>query len=65
MAKYTIDFGEELEAMLSGLAKKKSLTKAEVLRRAVATYDYLLAQEGLNVALTDKQNKVVKEVVLP
>src|ERR1035437_7093383 len=47
MAKYTIDFGDEFEAVLRRLAKKKSLTKAEVLRRAVATYDYLLSQDDL------------------
>jgi predicted DNA-binding protein len=65
MAKYTIDFGDEFEAVLRRLAKKKSLTKADVLRRAVATYDYLLSQDDLKVALTDKENKVVKEMVLP
>jgi len=41
MAKLTIEFGIQMNEMLDKLAKQKHITKAEVLRRALAMYNYV------------------------
>jgi hypothetical protein len=69
MARYTIDFGPEFDLILEGMAKKKGSTKAEVIRRAVASYSYLDKQvdtdAGTKVSVTNAKDQVLKDVVLP
>ncbi|HKD83589.1 MAG TPA: hypothetical protein VKB58_02485 [Terriglobales bacterium] len=68
MAKLTVEFNEKMNQILDTLAKEKGTTKAEVLRRAVALYRYLDAEqkEGENqkVSIT-RNNQVLKDIVLP
>lgn len=65
MAKYTIDLGTEFEQQLNQVAKDKSLSKAEIIRRAVATYVVISreARQGNKVTITDNQNHILKELV--
>ena len=66
--RYTFDVGEKVDKLLSELAEEEGLTKAEVIRRAVATYDYLKKETGkdkVKVSLSDHNNNVVKDVILP
>ena len=65
MAKYTIDLGTEFEQQLNQVAKDKSLSKAEIIRRAVATYVVISREsgQGNKVAITDKQDRILKELV--
>ena len=65
MAKYTIDLGTEFEQQLNQVAKDKSLSKAEIIRRAVATYIVISreAGQGNKVTITDKQDHILKELV--
>ena len=65
MAKYTIDLGTEFEQQLNQVAKDKALSKAEIIRRAVATYVVISreAGQGNKVAITDKQDRILKELV--
>ena len=68
MAKYTIDFDDEFDQTLSHLKDTTDAkTKADVIRRAVASYKYLKSQtaEGKEVSVTDKSGKVEKNVILP
>lgn len=70
MPRYTIDFDDDFEKTLSDLVKNTNApTKAEVIRRAVASYSYLKKQQrqddDLKVSITDKNNKVIKEIILP
>jgi Arc/MetJ-type ribon-helix-helix transcriptional regulator len=70
MPRYTIDFDDDFDQTLTELVKTSdATTKADVIRRAVATYSYL--EEGskkrnktLKVAITE-DDKVTKEIVLP
>ena len=69
MPRYTIDFDENFDKTLTELVKTSdATTKADVIRRAVATYSYLkkAQQAGKNarVAITE-DDKVMKEIVLP
>jgi predicted transcriptional regulator len=66
MPRLTIDVGTEFDGLLSELAKEKESTKAEIIRRAVASYAYLKKHAADNkVSITDADNKVLKDVVLP
>ncbi len=69
MPRYTIDFDEKFDKTLSDLvATTDATTKADVIRRAVASYSYLKkAQQGnkeAKVIVTDN-DKLNKEIVLP
>lgn len=70
MPRYTIDFDDDFDKTLSDLVKNTSApTKAEVIRRAVASYSYLKKQqrqnEDVKVSITDGKNNIIKEIVLP
>jgi hypothetical protein len=69
MPRYTIDFDDKFDKTLSDLVQTTdATTKADVIRRAVASYSYLkkLQQENENakVVVTD-HDKMNKEIVLP
>jgi hypothetical protein len=69
MPRYTIDFDKEFDKTLTDLVETTdATTKADVIRRAVASYSYLkkeqMANKGVKIVLTD-QGKVNKELVLP
>ena len=68
MPRFTIDVDDQFNNILDGLAKGGS--KADVIRKAVATYNYLKnevpnqASEN-RVSITDKNGSVQKDVILP
>jgi hypothetical protein len=69
MPRYTIDFDNDFDETLKELVKSTgATTKADVIRRAVASYSYLKKQQQANkdakVAITE-DDKVIKEIVLP
>lgn len=69
MARYTVDLSEDIESLMTGLAKEKRTTKAEILRRALASYGFLIRStdpdKGTKVSITDENDRVLKDVVLP
>lgn len=71
MPKYTMEIGQELDAVLTVLAANKGTTKAEIIRRAVATYRYLQLEPPMcppnsyKVSITTMDDHVVKDVILP
>jgi predicted transcriptional regulator len=68
MAKLTVEFNDKMNDILEKLAEEKRTSKVDVLRRAVALYRYLDSEqnqdENQKVSIT-KNNKVVKDIVLP
>jgi predicted transcriptional regulator len=69
MPRYTIDFDNDFDKTLSELvATTDATTKADVIRRAVASYSYLKKQQQANkdakIVVTD-DNNLKKEIVLP
>ena len=67
--RYTIDFDKKFDQTLSELLESTdATTKADVIRRAVASYSYLKKQQRENkdakIVITDDKN-MQKEVVLP
>ncbi len=66
MAKYTLDLGTEFEQQLNQVAKDKSLPKAEIIRRAVATYIVISreAGQGGKVTIADRQGHILKQLAV-
>lgn len=69
MPRYTIDFDKDFDKTLSDLVETTdATTKADVIRRAVASYSYLKKQQRSNkdarIVITD-DDKLKKEVILP
>ena len=70
MARYTMDLDDSFDQTLNDLAQGANTdakTKADVIRRAVASYKFLKEQEAANnkISITNKDGKVLKDVVLP
>jgi hypothetical protein len=69
MPRYTIDFDKDFDKTLSELLETTdATTKADVIRRAVASYSYLKKQQRAHkdakIVITD-EGKMNKEIVLP
>jgi hypothetical protein len=69
MPRYTIDFDKDFDKTLTDLIETTdATTKADVIRRAVASYSYLKKQQQANkdakIVVTD-DDKLRKEIVLP
>lgn len=69
MPRYTIDFDDHFDKTLTDLVKTTdATTKADVIRRAVASYSYLKKQQHAHkdakVVITD-DDQLNKEIVLP
>ena len=68
--RYTISFPEKLERILDNCAKENEISKAELLRRAIATYAYLknelnkYADKGICISLTLEDGTILKDVVI-
>ncbi|HVI07854.1 MAG TPA: hypothetical protein VND65_06125 [Candidatus Binatia bacterium] len=68
MARFTIDTDQQFDRNLADLVKLTGGTKADVLRKALATYKYLKTEDQSpdnKVSITDKNNTIVKDVILP
>lgn len=67
MPKLTVEFNDAMNEVLTNLAEKKGLTKVDVLRRAVALYNYAereAAQDkDVRLAIT-KDGATLKEIIL-
>ncbi|MGO9336124.1 MAG: hypothetical protein ACLPLR_01620 [Terriglobales bacterium] len=68
MARFTIDTDQQFDQNLTDLVNMTGGTKADVLRKALATYKYLKTEDQQpqnKVSITNKDNAVVKDVILP
>ena len=68
MARFTIDTDKQFDQNLDELVKLTGGTKADVLRKALATYKYLKSEDQQpqnKVSITNKEGNIVKDVILP
>ena len=67
--RYTIDLDQTFDATLSALSEERGVSKAEIIRNAVASYNYLTGQAPKNsdrkISITGNDDQVIKDVVLP
>lgn len=67
MARLTVQFPTQTSDLLSELSAQDSVSKTEILRRALAVYKYLEKEtrDGKHkIAITDEDGKVVKEILI-
>lgn len=67
MARFTLDTDQQFDQNLSELVNLTGGTKADVIRKALATYKYLKTEDQdpqAKVSIT-KNGTVVKDVILP
>jgi hypothetical protein len=68
-SRYTIDLDPMADNTLSSLAAEKGTTKADIIKRALASYSFISKQapadSGRKVSITDAEDKVLKDIVLP
>jgi predicted transcriptional regulator len=68
MGRFTVEFPEDVDKMLGKLAESEKTSKREVIRRALALYNYL-QESGVKaggdkkVSITDKQDKILKDIL--
>ena len=64
--RLSLDVGDKFDNLLTTEANAHRTTKADIVRKAVATYAYLRREfdEGAKVAVTAKDGSV-KEIILP
>jgi hypothetical protein len=68
MPRFTIDIDDQFNETLKSLANGGN--KADVIRRAVASYRYLKSevpnsQSDKRISITDAEGKVLKDVIFP
>jgi len=66
VAKYTVQFPEDLDKLLERLSAEEHTSKEDVIRRALALYNFV-QQEAVTkkrkLSITDDQNTVLKDIV--
>jgi hypothetical protein len=68
MARLTLDTDAQFDDNLAILVDMTGGTKADVIRKALATYKYLKTEDqnsDTNVSITKKDGTVLKDVILP
>jgi predicted transcriptional regulator len=68
MPQYSVTFDDGFDQALSEAAARQRTTKADIIRKAVASYIYLnkeTASDDRKVSITNDQDRVIKDVVLP
>ena len=67
MPRMTLDMDDTFNQTLSDLAQ--GTTKAEVIRRAIASYKYLKGElkgnDGKRISIRDASGNILNDVVLP
>ena len=66
MARITIEFPEQVDKILKELAEKGDTSKVDVIRRALALYNYVnkeVKEKDLKLTVAD-EDKILKEIVL-
>ena len=68
-SRYTIDLDPTADDTLSSLAAAKGTTKADIIKRALASYSFISEQtranSGRKVSITDAEDNVLKDIVMP
>ena len=68
MSRLTVQFPTKTSEILDEMAEHDQVSKTEIIRRALALYKFLgdevNGKEGKKIAIADKDDKILKEIVL-
>ena len=68
MSKLTIKFGDQMREVLEELAEDRGISKAEVIRRALAMYKYASDEtrdgdKRISITLA-KEDRILKDIIV-
>jgi len=67
MPRMTVDFPDDVNKILQKLADADQTSKREVIRRALALYDYLHEQKvkgrERKLSITDANDEIIKDIL--
>ena len=66
MPRMTVEFPDEANEMLRDLAKKGQTSKVDVIRRALALYNYVqreVKEKDRRLLITGSDDEAIKEIV--
>ncbi len=69
--RYTIDLDKRFDSRLAELAQQKGTTKAEIIKRALATYSVITGSvqapdnSDKKLSITNQDDKVLEDIVIP
>ncbi|MBC8236066.1 hypothetical protein H8E77_41500 [bacterium] len=66
MPRLTVEFPDKVNDILKELAKKDETTKVDVLRRALALYNYVHREaidKDKKLSITDDEDEIIKDIV--
>jgi metal-responsive CopG/Arc/MetJ family transcriptional regulator len=69
MSRLTVEFPEETTELLDELAQEGSISKREVIRRALVLYNHLRLQgvmkanSGKKLSITNQQDKIERDIL--
>lgn len=66
MPRLTIEFPDKVNDILKELSKKDETTKVDVLRRALALYNYVhreAIEKDKKLSITDDEDNIIKDIV--
>lgn len=66
MPRMTIEFPDKVNKLLEELSAKDQISKAEVIRRALALYSYAHTEavdKHNKLSITDDQDQVIKDII--
>jgi len=64
--KYTVTFPEKISNMIDEMSEKDSVSKPEIMRRAISLYWYIqneVEPSGNKICIVGSDDKIIKEVV--
>jgi predicted transcriptional regulator len=64
--KLTVQFNESTDELLTKMAERRGLTKTDILRRAIALYDYVDKQTtdtAKRLTISSEDGKVLTDIV--
>ncbi|MGE3535807.1 MAG: ribbon-helix-helix protein, CopG family [Candidatus Tectimicrobiota bacterium] len=66
MPRMTIEFSDKVNDILTELSSKEEVSKAEILRRALALYNYVQKEavdKNKKVSITDNDDTILKDII--
>ena len=67
MPRITLEFSAQVDEILKDLAKKGDASKVDIIRRALALYNYVnkeVKEKDRKLVITSEDDKILKEIVL-
>jgi len=64
--RFTVDLSERADSLLNAMATEQNTTKAEIVRKALGVYRFLMEEEkkGAKVEISNPKEESVRQLVI-